>query len=236
MRLVSVSPSTEKNLDSTEFLPESSQNAEEVLGRLHGLAGEIADAHLSKLIDSFLSNAEFMKEFRRAPAAVSIHHAYIGGLMEHTLNVALVAKALSQIYSGVDKDLLIAGAILHDVGKIREYDYMTAFRFSTEGRLMGHHVLGCEIVRDAAAKITGFPPELLMKLEHIILSHHGTKEWGSPVEPMFTEAMLLHCADLIDARHHVYATAEPEPAGNGWSSYDRQLGHYIYLGPDGESE
>ncbi len=232
MRIASFKMLKPSEIDPSDFLPETTSDRSELLAKIERIISGIHDSHLCALLTSFFSDEEFLKEFMRAPAAVSIHHAYIGGLIEHTLGVARVAEALSEIYPDLDADILKAGALLHDVGKIYEYDYLTSLGFSTMGRMKGHHVLGCEMLRDKAGKLEGFPEKLLLKLEHMILSHHGTPEWGSPVMPMFTEAALLHFADNIDARYHVYAGAAPDSPGSEWSAYDKQLGHYIYVGPN----
>lgn len=236
LRLLSVEQVGEDEIEPSEFLPVSTKDQDEQFGRLTTYVEKIQNEYLFKLLKSFFDDHEFAREFKRAPAAITVHHASLGGLLDHTLHVTRVAEALARIYSDVDEDLILAGAILHDVGKLHEYDYLTTFSFSTEGRLKGHFVMGCEMIRDRAAAIEGFPAELLMRLEHMILSHHGTREWGSPREPMFLEAELLHFADNIDTRHYIFTNAQAEPPGSEWSAHDKWLGHHVYLGKKDRDE
>ena len=134
------------------------------------------------------------------------------------------------IYPQTDADLLVTGAFLHDIGKTKEYDYTRSFEFSTIGRLKTHMLLGCEILREHISKVEGFPEKLAVKLEHMILSHHGQKEWGSPVEPLFLEASLLHFADNLDAKTFMFTEARRNAVeGDEWSPYSRELKKFVYL-------
>ncbi len=230
LRLLSVSPYPEEKVSVEDFLRKTDKDIEKLLGKIVSILSEIEDRFLDALMKSFLGDKEFMAAFRRAPAAHSMHHAYIGGLLEHTHNTVRICKAFSLIYPQVDADLLVAGAFLHDIGKTREYNYTRSFDFSTIGRLKTHMLLGCEILRAHISTIKDFPEKLAVKLEHMILSHHGQKDWGSPVEPMFVEASLLHFADNLDAKTFMYDEARRNGAeGDEWSPYSRELQKFVYL-------
>jgi 3'-5' exoribonuclease len=147
-----------------------------------------------------LLDEAFLRDYDNAPAARNMHHAYIGGLMEHTLSMATLANYLANHFPYVNRDLLLAGTLLHDMGKAIEYDISKSFSFSEDGRLVGHITRAVVLVEKAAAEIGGFPEEELRHLVHLIASHHGTLEWGSPVLPKTLEAILLHQIDLLDSR------------------------------------
>jgi 3'-5' exoribonuclease len=151
------------------------------------------------LVATLLLNDEFLPRFANSPAARGMHHAYIGGLLEHTLSMAAIATTLAQHYPHVNKDLLISGTLLHDMGKAIEYTMEESFEYSEDGRLVGHIVRAIVMVEKAAAELD-FPENDLRHLIHLIASHHGTREWGSPVVPKTIEAILLHQLDLLDSR------------------------------------
>ena len=153
-------------------------------------------------------------QLRRWPAAQTVHHAYEGGLLEHILKVAETADALALAY-GADRDIVFAGALLHDIGKLEELTYDGAPGYSRDGNLVGHIMLGVVIVREAASRIAGFPDELRACLEHVIVSHHGTRQMGSPVEPMTVEAFILSAADDLDAKIHQVRRHLDEDTGEG---------------------
>ncbi|MHC4662118.1 MAG: 3'-5' exoribonuclease YhaM family protein [Planctomycetota bacterium] len=226
-----------EKLKIEDFVPTTPCDREKLWEKIRFLLNEIHDSHLRALVMALLDDGVFVDKFSRAPAGLMMHQPYIGGLLEHTHNCIRVAKALSIIYPHLDRELLVAGAFLHDIGKIVEYEYDRQLAFTSVGRLKGHLVIGVEMLNEAAAKIDGFPPELLMKLEHMILSHHGLKEWGSPVEPMFAEANLLHFIDNLDAKTYMFHEAtEKADDDDIWSEYSRQLGRYVYLGEDDGAE
>jgi 3'-5' exoribonuclease len=230
LRLLSVAPYPEEKVSIDDFLRKTDKDVEKLLGKIASILSDIRDPLLDALMKSFLSDEEFMSAFRRAPAAHSMHHPYIGGLLEHTHNTVRVCKALSLIYPQVDADLIVAGAFIHDIGKIMEYEYSRSFNFSTVGRLKTHMLLGCEMLREHISRIEGFPGKLAVKLEHIILSHHGQKDWGAPVEPLFIEAALLHFADNLDAKAFMFDQARRNAAeGDEWSPYSRELLRFVYL-------
>lgn len=172
----------------------------------------VQDPHIRGLLDRIVgANADRLKIW---PAAQTVHHAYRSGLLEHVLKLIETTTAVGAAY-GANTDLLIAGVVLHDIGKLQELSYDTATQYSIEGNLVGHITLGVMMLRDAAAAISGFPPELLTELEHLILSHHGSREHGSPVEPMTTEAFILAACDDLDAKLHQVHRHIAEDDGDG---------------------
>lgn len=165
------------------------------------------------------------------PAAMLVHHAYRGGLLEHVLQVARTADALAAIY-GADRDLVFAGAMLHDIGKLQELDYQRAATYSYEGNLVGHIALGLMMVREAAAGLASLDARTRTQVEHLVASHHGSQEFGSPVEPMSVEAMILSAADDLDARMHQVRRAIEEDEGDGeFTSYQKRLGRVLLKPP-----
>jgi 3'-5' exoribonuclease len=161
------------------------------------------------------------------PAAVTVHHAYRGGLLEHVLKLAEVGTALAIAY-GADADMLLAGAILHDIGKLDELHYDGATSYSRDGNLLGHITIGVMIVRAAAAAITGFPDDLRVRIEHLVVSHHGERELGSPVEPMSEEAFILSAIDDLDARLHQVRRHVEHDSGEGeLTAYHPRLGRVL---------
>ena len=230
LRLLALTPCPEEKVSVGDFLRTTDKDTDQLLKKIISIVSEIKDPSLEALMKSFLDDAEFMDGFRRAPAALSMHHPYLGGLLEHTHNTIRLCKAFSLIYPGIDADLIVAGAFIHDIGKIREYDYTRSIGFSTIGRLKTHMLLGCETLREHIGSIPGFPEKLAVKLEHLILSHHGQKEWGSPVEPLFLEANLLHFADNLDAKAFMFDEARRKAGEDDeWTPYSRELQRYIYL-------
>lgn len=230
LRLLSVEVFPEEKISLDDFLRKTDKDVDKLLGKISSIISEIKEPYLNALMKSFLGDEEFMAGFRRAPAAHSMHHPYIGGLLEHTHNTIRLCKAFSLIYPQVDADLIVAGAFIHDIGKIKEYNYSRSFEFSSVGRLKTHMLLGCEMLRDQISKTEGFPEKLAVKLEHMILSHHGQKEWGSPVEPLFAEASLLHFADNLDAKSFMFDEARRNSDESAeWSEYSRALQKFVYL-------
>jgi 3'-5' exoribonuclease len=185
--------------DMSELLPSSHRQTEEMVAELQEVVQDL-NQPWQELVSSILLEKGVLEKFATAPAARTMHHAYVGGLMEHTLSMVSLARFLTQHYPYVNKDLLLAGTLLHDMGKIIEYTTEGPFSFSDDGRLVGHIVRAIVIVETAAAKLKNFPEDDLRQLIHLIASHHGTNEWGSPIVPKTLEAILLHQIDLLDSR------------------------------------
>ncbi len=220
-----------------DFLPHTDKDAHALMAGLRELASSLASPHLRSLLLAFFDDPAFAAAFTEAPAAKTIHHAVIGGLIEHTANVVSLCEAASRMYPALDRELLIAGAILHDVGKTVEYTYDGPIDLSDEGKLIGHIVIGDQMLRARIAELEGFPAELALHLRHMIISHHGQLEWGSPKRPKTIEACALHFADNLDANiaqflQVIRSNADPNAK---WSAYETRLGRQLYLGRSSES-
>lgn len=187
------------NPDMADFLPTSSRSREDMTAELKEIISQLAEPWQTLLTDILLDEP-FLLKFANAPAARGMHHAYIGGLLEHTLNMAAIGRFLCTLYPDVNENLLISGILLHDVGKAIEYEVAEGFSFSDDGRLVGHITRGIIIIENASQKIKGLDGDKLRHLIHLIASHHGTQEWGSPIVPKTIEAVLLHQIDLMDSR------------------------------------
>ncbi|MEN6358172.1 MAG: HD domain-containing protein [Armatimonadota bacterium] len=194
-------------IDPSDFLRSSQRDPDKMMTELTAILEQVTNPKLRTLLDGFFSNSEYAVKFRQAPAAKKIHHAYIGGLLEHTLNVVRTCAALSDLYPNTDRELLLTAAALHDIGKIDEYLWSSSIKFSDAGHLVGHVVGGAMMVKEAADKIDGFDPTMSLALQHMILSHHGEKEWGSPKQPKSIEAVMLHTADDLDAKLAIFDEA-----------------------------
>jgi len=190
----------ETSVDFTDFFPASDRNPDEMYGELRSIVAGLNSVPLRALCSAIVDDPEVMPKLRIAPAAKSVHHAYLGGLLEHVLSMCGLAKLTAGHYKDIDLDLLLTGVILHDIGKIHELTYDRSFGYSTDGQLLGHIFIGLRMVDDKVRGIPDFPPRLLKLLEHMILSHHGQLDYGSPKTPVFPEAMLLHQLDALDSR------------------------------------
>jgi 3'-5' exoribonuclease len=199
----------EEEINLADFLPASERDTKEMLEELHELIAGVKDPALGALLNEFFGDEEFAKAFVRCPAAVSLHHAFLGGLLEHTLAVARMALDVANRYPVLDRDMFLAGALLHDLGKVYEIEHVRAFKYSDRGQLLGHLTIGAEEIAKRAGEIKDFPPEKLMQIQHLILSHHGQFEFGSPKLPMTAEAMALHYLDNLDAKMEALRVAEP---------------------------
>ncbi|MBC8319056.1 MAG: HD domain-containing protein [Desulfobulbaceae bacterium] len=232
LKINSVQQVGDDDVDLTAFAPSTSHNTTQMAAELLELVKGVADPHIRKLLLHFLEDNAFMEDFCQAPAAKNMHHAYLGGLLEHTLNVARLADMVAGLYSSVDRSLLIAGAILHDIGKIKEFSYPAPpFDYTDRGRLVGHIVLGVEMLHEHIAKIKGFPADIAMRLEHLILSHHGRYEFGSPALPMFHEAFILNFLDDLDSKINYVErlSSQLDKPGYQWSEYQRFMERFLYL-------
>ncbi len=190
----------ESEVDPGDFYPVSERPVEEMVAELHGVVAGIGNPHLKALLESLLGDERVASLYRRAPAAKTVHHACLGGLLEHVLSMCALCDFTASHYKGIDRDLLLAGALLHDIGKIHELSYERGFGYTTEGQLLGHITIGIRMVEEKLRALPDFPPQLRALVEHMILSHHGRLEFGSPKEPMFPEAQLLHHLDDMDSK------------------------------------
>jgi 3'-5' exoribonuclease len=199
----------EHEYELSDFTPHTRFPIDELWQKLSGFANTIADTHLNALVKSFLDDPEIAKPLRAAPAAKSMHHAWIGGLLEHIVSLLGICDGAAAHYPQVNRDLLLTGAILHDIGKLAELRWGMTFDYTLEGQMLGHITLGIRMIEQKIETIPNFPEKLRLLVEHLVLSHHGRYEFGSPKLPMTPEAILLHYLDDIDAKMH---TVESELA------------------------
>src|SRR3954466_13349828 len=190
----------ESEVDFADYFPASKRDPEEMWRELRGIVDGISNSHLKALLNAVLADEDVARRYKRAPAAKAIHHAFLGGLIEHVLSLCMLAKLTAGHYAGVDLDLLLTGAVLHDIGKIYELNYERGFSYSTEGQLIGHISIAMRMVGEKLHGLPDFPPLLRSLVEHMILSHHGKLEYGSPKTPQFPEAILLHYLDDLDSK------------------------------------
>lgn len=190
----------DREVNFADYFPHTERNIDEMWTELRAAVAGMQDAHLRGLVEAFLNDEEIGRRFRQAPAAKSLHHARIGGLLEHVLSLAGLCRRSAEHYPFIDADLLLTGVILHDLGKVFELHYQRSFGYTTEGQLLGHMIIVLDLLQAKAASVPGFPPKLKMLVEHMILSHHGHYEFGSPKLPMFPEALLLHYLDDLDSK------------------------------------
>lgn len=186
--------------DIKDFLPTTDKDIPTMISQLKEIIESIQDTDIKQLLKSFFDVPEFMKKYSETPAAKSNHHNYVGGLLEHVLGLIKISGTLTSVYPELNSELMIAGCILHDIGKIEEYETKTAITFTTEGSLLGHITIGSKMVEEKINSISNFSEITRKKIIHMILSHHGTKEFGSPVLPQFPEAIALHKIDDCDAK------------------------------------
>jgi len=223
-------------VELTDFLPHTKQDVSKLLDRLKTTVRKVGDPHLRALAETYFIDDGFMRGFARCPAGVKVHHAYVGGLLEHVVTMLDVAEKVLPLYPEVNRDLVIMGVFLHDSGKVRELSYSRTLAYSDEGQLLGHLTLGIEMLAERARKVpdlTGepFPAELLLRLKHLILSHHGELEYGSPKVPMTPEAVALHAIDLLDSRITIALREIADDRGeSAWTPYNAALGRRMYKG------
>lgn len=218
--------------DLRDFMPVSAVDPEHCFADIQAHIATIADSDLRRLLELIFDDEHIAAAFKQAPAAKSIHHDCLGGLIEHTLSVTRIIAMLAGHYAAVNRDLVLAGAMLHDIGKIYELSFERGFDYTDEGRLIGHIVLGMELISDRIALIAGFPPQKAMLVKHMILSHHGQLEFGSPKRPKIPEALLLSYADDLDAKmadFTQFIAKEKRPESN-WTGYHRLFNRYLYTG------
>jgi len=202
---------------------------DEMWAEMQGRIANVGNPFVKQLLEKIVAANE--AKLRVWPAAQTLHHAYRAGFLEHILQMAAVGEMLAEAY-GADSDVILAGALLHDIGKLQELDYDLATSYSREGRLLGHIMLGSALVRDAATAIEGFPPLLLSEIQHLILSHHGCLEYGSPVTPMTVEAFILSFIDDLDAKINMVRQAIRDDTGDGeFTGYHSRLERVFWKGP-----
>jgi 3'-5' exoribonuclease len=229
LKIAKLRLAAEDDYDLAQILPRSKYSEEELKSRIFSLINKIENGHIKNLTDSFWNDANFQNIYLKAAAGKLWHHACIGGLAEHSANVAEICLDLARRYYFLDKDLLIFGGLFHDMGKISQYKITSYIDYSDEGRLIGHICWADHIIAKKAEVIENFPPNLLMKLRHLIISHQGMLEYASPIVPQIPEAFILFYADEIDSKMGAIERIK-DKTGSGWSEYVRLLDRFIYFG------
>ena len=212
----------EGEYDPADYLPVSSKNIDDMYKQLLGFIGSVENQYLKKLLESFfLEDESFIKAFRMSSAAKTVHHGFVGGLLEHTLSVTKLCEYYCAAYPVLKRDLLITAAICHDIGKTKEISLFPENDYTDDGQLLGHIVMGTEMIGQKARTIPGFPPVLEAELKHCILAHHGEYEYGSPKKPAIIEAAALNLADNTDAKMETFMEALQNAKDDGWLGYNR---------------
>jgi len=216
----------DSEIDYSDYLPKTTRNIDDLWQALTDFVASFQNPHLKALIQAFMADPEIALAYRSAPAAKTLHHAYIGGLLDHVVSLFRSCDLMCRNYPQINRDLLLSGAFFHDIGKIHELTYNRSFSYTTRGQLLGHMIIELEMLQAKLEGLPGFPPELKTLLEHLIISHHGEYEFGSPKLPMFPEALMLHYLDDLDSkmesmRAHFEREADLE---SPWTSYNGSLG------------
>lgn len=232
LSITDVKTAEEEEIDLNDYIPTSRRDAQEMAEELMKFGESMQNSDLKALLSSFFQDETIMSGLKKAPAAKGFHHVYLGGLLEHTLSVTRLLSLMCEHYPGVDRDLLLTGGILHDIGKIDEFSYGGIVDYTDEGRLIGHIVMGVEMLDRKIASLSEFPAQLAMKLRHIVLSHHGDLEFGSPKRPKTVEALLVHQVDDLDAKVNAFqefigASLNDESV---WTPFHRLFDRFIYKG------
>ncbi len=221
-----------------DYLPHGEQDAEALFSKLLKRIREMPGGPLQTLLLSIFEDPEVAKKYKLAPAATLYHHAYLGGLLEHVSSLVELGDKVCDHYPSLHRELVLAGLLLHDLGKIEELDFNRHFTYSTRGRLVGHINIGLEMVQERMRRIPDFPEELRGRLEHIILSHHGKLEFGSPKEPMFMEALAVNYLDDLDSKlaaiRGQYEADKNHPGS--WTTRNRALGRELLKPPQADSD
>src|SRR5882672_10676784 len=216
----------ESEIEFDDYLPKTTKNVDELWQTLTDFVASFQNQHLKSLVQSFMSDPEIAAAYRNAPAAKTLHHAYIGGLLDHVVSLCRSCDLVCRNYPSINRDLLLTGAFFHDIGKIHELAYNRAFTYTTRGQLLGHMIIELEMLQAKIAQIAGFPGPLKMLVEHLIISHHGHYEFGSPKLPMFPEALMLHYLDDLDSKMESMRVHFEREIGSeaAWAGYNPSLG------------
>ncbi len=215
----------EAAIDFSDYLPKTSKDIDELWQTLGEFVASIGEPHLRRLLELFMADPEIARAYRNAPAAKTMHHACIGGLLEHVVSLFRSCDLVARNYAFINRDLLLTGAFLHDIGKIHELSYARSFGYTTEGQLLGHLIIELEMLHAKLAQVPGFPPQLKILVEHLLISHHGQYEFGSPKLPMFPEALMLHYLDDLDSKMEAMRAQFERDADleSPWTGYNSAL-------------
>lgn len=226
-----------EDYDKSDMLPATKRDTLQLLSRLFEYIGQVHNPHLQALLHSFFDDEQIVNAFSEAPGAKALHHSHMGGLLEHTVAVVTILCTVQELHPELNRDLLITAGLLHDFGKMQELAVNTAIEYTDIGRLLGHIILTDRAVRERIEKMDDFPVELDNQLNHILLSHHGQKEYGAPIVPMTAEACALHYADNLDAHVQYFQQVieQGQGTGNRWTEYQKLFDRYLYIAPPEES-
>ena len=216
----------ESEVDFADYLPATKKNVDELWAKVTAYVDSFQNPHLKALIKAFMADPEIEKAYKCAPAAKTLHHAFIGGLLDHVVSLMNSCDLILRNYPHLNRDLVLTGVFLHDIGKIHELTYARSFSYTTEGQLLGHMIIELEMLHKKLLGLPDFPAELKTLVEHLIISHHGQYEFGSPKLPMFPEALLLHYMDDLDSKiESMRAHFEREIGSEAeWAGYNPSLG------------
>jgi len=215
----------EHEIDYADYLPKTSKDIDQLWRRLAEFVTSFQNPWLKQLLQDFMSDEDIATAYKNAPAAKTLHHAYIGGLLDHVVSLFTLCDLAARNYPQINRDLLLTGAFLHDIGKIDELTYQRSISYTTSGQLLGHMIIELEMLHEKLARIPGFPAELKMLIEHLIISHHGQYEFGSPKLPMFPEALMLHYLDDLDSKMESMRAQFERDADfdSAWTGYNPSL-------------
>jgi 3'-5' exoribonuclease len=215
----------ESEIDYSDYLPKTSKDVEQLWKTLTDYVDSFQNTWLKSLLHEFMSDEALVAAYKNAPAAKTLHHAFVGGLLDHVVSLLTVCDLASRNYPQVNRDLLLAGAFLHDIGKLHELAYQRSISYTTKGQLLGHMIIELEMLHEKLTGVPGFPDELKILLEHLIISHHGQYEFGSPKLPMFPEALMLHYLDDLDSKMEAMRAQFEREADldTPWTSYNPSL-------------
>jgi 3'-5' exoribonuclease len=222
----------EDEYDLADMLPHSKFSTGELESKVRALIGKVENGFVEKLLFAFFDDRAFLDDYLKAAAGKLWHHAYVGGLAEHSVNVTEICLDVARRYDFIDRDLLIFGGLFHDMGKMFQYRITSYIDYTDEGRLIGHISLADSMIVERAAGIESFPSNLLTKLRHLILSHHGQVEFASPVVPQIPEAFILYYADEIDSKMGAIWRIREKTGGSGWSEYVNLINRHLYFGDE----
>ncbi len=222
-------PCQENEIDLSHYFPTTRFDVDQMFDELMGIIRQYRNPYLRQLLENIFSDQETVRKFKRAPAAKTMHHPYLGGLLEHTLSLVRLCRKVGDHYDGIDVDLLLTGAVLHDFGKIDELSYDRAFGYTNDGQMIGHLVMETMMVADQIKTVPGFPEDLRRHLLHMLLAHHGKLEFGSPKLPSTPEALMLAYLDDLDSKVEAMQRLIAEPSSNGeWTRISPMFERPIY--------
>jgi 3'-5' exoribonuclease len=227
----SMVPCSKDKVDYSDYIAQTPMDVEDLFERVQKWGATLKNEYLRSLLEAFWQDQNFVESFKRAPAAKMMHHAYLGGLLVHTLSMMGLADKVARHYAGIDRDLLLIGAFLHDIGKIRELEYRYKIDYTDEGRLLSHIVIALKLIDDKISTVQGFPEKLAILVKHMVISHHGSQEFGSPEPPKTIEAVVLNYIDEIDSKiNGIRDFIASESSDQNWTSYHRMLGRHFFVG------